>query len=451
MKKYFVLSVSLLSAAAVSSCREADLGFSEEEIARVQFEKAYTENFEKDYGKISAEQAWGFYSTSCGTRAGSESYHHYRIKQQDGWDSQKSFKCIDGKNYAVEHEVGSSIDWTEGHNGGTNVAKDDMKFIEANYQGPVQQPEKEYVRQYLISHPNQGDTSCALDSYIIYNLGYLNNSDNVGHMDELTFDDEHFQSYNGSTGYDYYVTNTDIDDPWYRDSQNSNEIHNHYRFYLIPADPANNFAGGLYLCFDYGGKEQDKFDGVYNDWVLKIQPGDMSRLHAARRVFCEDLGSTHDLDFNDVVYDYIQFTETLAEIKIYAVCGTLPVFFTYNGQKANTKIDANSDTWTETPEIHELLGRQTNQRVYYNSTAHGTFYVQCDDIMNFGIMREEVNGKPWHCIPSQQIGKIPYLIACPVGTEPQAEDQNISLKYTKFVGYPSNPYIKWWEIDPVTE
>lgn len=435
MKTYFALSVTLLATAVFSGCREADLGFSEEAISREKFEKAYTENFEKEYGKISAEQSWGFTSTNCGTRAGSESYYHYRLVQNDNWDTQKSITAQDGKNYEMQIEV-TNKDWSP--------VEEDKTFVSANYQGPVQQPEKDYVRQYLIDHPDEGDTSCALDSYIIYNLGYLNNGANVGHMDELYFDEEHFQSYNGSIGYDYYVTNTDITDPWYRDSENSKEIHDHYRFYFIP-------GYGLYLCFDYGGKEQDKFDNIYNDWVLKIQPGDMSRLNAARRVFCEDLGSTHDLDFNDVVYDYIQYTEKLAEIKVYAVCGTLPIYFTINGSQDFKMTYYSENGWGHNndfsrKEIHAICGGESyKNQIYYNSTPYADLKVECSDIMSLGIMRETDDGKPWYCIPSEQVGKTPFLIACPVGTEPQAEDQNISLKYPKFIGYPSNPYIEWWD------
>lgn len=444
MKKILLF---LFSIVLFSSCQDENFGYTKEEIAM----EKYAKNFTKTYGEIDPNQTWGFVENiNTLTRAHQSDYHHYRIKQQDGWDNQKSFTCVDGKNYAVEHEIGSEINWTVGYNYGTNVAKDDMSFIEENYKGPVQQPEKDYVRNYLIEHPDDGDTTCALDSYLIYNLGYLNNGNNVGHMDELYFDDEHFQSYNGSIGYDYYVTNTDIKDPYYHDTQKTGDefnVHNHYRFYFIPADEKSDFEGGLYLCFDYNDPT-DGFDNVYNDWVLKIQPGDMYKQGSAHRVFCEDLGSTHDLDFNDVVYDYLQMTESISQIKIYAVCGTLPIYFCMNGEKVKLSLTSGGAgvgwAWSRAPEIHELLGGKSSEQIYYNANGYGTFYAKCSNIMNLGIMRETDSGMPWYCIPSQQIGKVPFLISCPVGTTPSPEDVNIETTYTKFVGYPSNPYIIWW-------
>lgn len=455
MRNNLFLLIFICCLTAFVSCQDEDFGVTTEEVAA----SAYANNFIKAYGPIAPEQDWGFKSTMLtGTRAGSESYIHYRFTYRNsGWDNMKSITAQDGNKWDMEVEIGSGI------------VKEDKEFAAANYQGHVQQPEKNYVNQYLINHPDEGDTSCGLDSYLIYDLGNLNKGPNVGHMDQLTFDDQHFQAYNnGSSNYDYYVTNTAINDPWYRDSECSKEIHNHYRFYYIPAgvgEDGYQFPGGLYLCFDYGGKQQNLFDNIYNDWVLKIQPGDMSRQSAARRVFCEDLGNTHDWDFNDVVYDYVQVTTNKAKIEIKAVCGTLPIYFTVNGSTVRpsyTQTGAGITSWAPSEEIHELLGGKPDRNNFYQQIEYGTprdfwrwegiiythyateYYVECSDIMDLGIKRQTDTGEPWYCIPSQQTGKVPFMIACPVGTTPSPEDVNIKTTYPNFTKYPSNPYIIWW-------
>lgn len=438
MKNYLFFIFSLCILASFASCQEEDFGVTSEEVAA----SAYANNFIKEYGPIAADQDWGFKPTSfIGTRAGEESYYHYRFTPQSKthWDIYKTITAQDKNRWDMEIEIGPT--WW--------VPEEDKTFAAANYQGHVQQPEKDYVNQYLIDHKDQGDTSCGLDSYLIYDLGNLNQGDNLGHMDQLSFDNVHFQAYNnGSSEFDYYVTNTAISDPWYRNSRTSEEIHNHYRFYMIP-------GYGLYLCFDYPDANDGTYDKIYNDWVLKIQPGDMSRSKTARRVFCEDLGNTHDWDFNDVVYDYIQYTDNVAQIKIYAVCGTLPIYFTINGKIVKlslTEIGAGilNWSWTESDEIHRLLGNKkkpdnTYDQIPYSANARATYYVKCSDIMDLGIMRETDGGKPWYCIPSKQTGKVPFMIACPVGTTPSPEDVDIKTTYTKFSKYPSNPYIIWWQ------
>ncbi len=100
---------------------------------------------------------------------------------------------------------------------------------------------------------------------------------------------------------------------------------------------------GWYLAFDYelhkvenlGNNQVKKIDvkpdGYYSNWILKLSPGnpEFYENHTWHRVMCEDLGSTDDYDFNDLVFD-VYFTGTdnqyTAHIKVQAAGGTLPIY-----------------------------------------------------------------------------------------------------------------------------
>lgn len=66
-----------------------------------------------------------------------------------------------------------------------------------------------------------------------------------------------------------------------------------------------------YIGFDYafekveGNKTQFLYaDGYYSNWILKVNPA-IPQVQSvySRRIMCEDLGTTDDLDFDDIVFD----------------------------------------------------------------------------------------------------------------------------------------------------
>lgn len=104
---------------------------------------------------------------------------------------------------------------------------------------------------------------------------------------------------------------------------------------------------GWYLAFDmayyevqesYANGQPKKvakkdYDGYYSNYIIKIKPGkgyisDESD-HQWYRVMCEDLGSTFDYDFNDLVFD-VYFTgespNYTANIKVKAAGGVYPIY-----------------------------------------------------------------------------------------------------------------------------
>ncbi len=171
-------------------------------------------------------------------------------------------------------------------------------------------------------------------------------------------DREHFYNFNGSNFssgsggmmliYDSNTKNFAYHNSWMEENNTSNPtaatMWDHFRLVEL--------HGNYYVGFDFESiGEYDKNiprDHIYNDWIVKIIPGEgtiENPGHKWNRIMCEDLGSTDDYDFNDLVYD-VYFTGTnnqyTAHIKVLASGGTLPIYV---------------GTYTEVPEreAHQLL------------------------------------------------------------------------------------------------
>ena len=134
--------------------------------------------------------------------------------------------------------------------------------------------------------------------------------------------------------------------------------------HLTFVGPSGKQYDGYYLGFDYecnkeSGSITKARDYHYNNWIIKISPSNPNISdHQWCRIMCEDLGSTDDYDFNDLVYD-VYFTGTngqyTAHIKVQAAGGTLPIYV---------------GTHTEDParEAHQILqggnARKLNDKLY---------------------------------------------------------------------------------------
>lgn len=116
---------------------------------------------------------------------------------------------------------------------------------------------------------------------------------------------------------------------------------------------------GYYLAFDFhAGKDKTKVsqDHYYSNWIVKITPGHFNpESNKAKRVMVEDLGSSFDFDFNDIVFDvaYENYNgKNQAIITIQAAGGVMPAII---GQTPSD----NSPY-----EVHKLLGGE--EGIAYN-------------------------------------------------------------------------------------
>lgn len=139
---------------------------------------------------------------------------------------------------------------------------------------------------------------------------------------------------------------------------NSNDNHDYQNYVLVHLKFKGPRTGldydGWYLGFDYElhkytevGEQYKKTDVerdyVYSNWIVKLAPGnpEFYEDHNWYRIMCEDLGSTDDYDFNDLVYD-VYFTGTgtdadpyVAHIVVQASGGTLPIYVATHEEDEN--------------------------------------------------------------------------------------------------------------------
>ena len=125
--------------------------------------------------------------------------------------------------------------------------------------------------------------------------------------------------------------NSATEDFSFKTSQSGGErIYGHWRMEKI--------NGNYYVGFDHeawrqapeNANEEDKRDYIYNDWIIKIVPGNdyvepEDKVKEQGRIICEDLGGIGDFDFNDVVFDATIYESGKTEITVQAAGGELPI------------------------------------------------------------------------------------------------------------------------------
>jgi hypothetical protein len=175
----------------------------------------------------------------------------------------------------------------------------------------------------------------------------------------------------------------------YHNSDDEKTYENYQLVHLKFQGPrTGQWYDGWYIGFDYElhkeepvnyGADGIKYqtvepDGYYSNWILKLAPGNPEfnngpeeRVRTLkRRVMCEDLGTTDDFDFNDLVFD-VEYTREeekvdgewvpknsdgkwTATITLQASGGTLPIFIqNFDGTEYN---------------VHEYMGGTTAGRLY---------------------------------------------------------------------------------------
>lgn len=171
-------------------------------------------------------------------------------------------------------------------------------------------------------------------------------------------------------------------------------------------DGQTHHRTGYYLAFDYYASKSstDKVDadGYYSNWIIKITPAnhttETTQRSYAYRVMCEDLGTTDDYDFNDVVFDVVYPSATQAQITVMAAGGTLPL---YIGDSSH--------------EVHNLFGVATSEMV---NTGKGpvknpvTFTLTVSST-NPNDIPITVEGQNATYVLQAQEGKVPQKICVP--------------------------------------
>lgn len=164
---------------------------------------------------------------------------------------------------------------------------------------------------------------------------------------------------------------------------------------------------------------------------------------------CEDLGSTDDYDFNDIVLEVMKNASNNAvEIRCLAAGGTLPAYITCNG--------------VEIGEAHALLGGQTNQMINTNSFGAASEWqtltgvnvdMSIDEIIkNISIRVTQNEGDVYAKeIKAPETGEAPQMIIVPGDWEWPAERKGIETAYPDFTNWSSNASLTDWNSVKVSD
>ena len=204
------------------------------------------------------------------------------------------------------------------------------------------------------------------------------------------------------------------------------------KYVIIPGSMIDSSVAGMYFVgFDYNSSkgpnspENIDADGYYNDWIVKITPGLYTP--KGQRIMCEDLGTTADFDFNDIVID---------------------VYNDWKGYPGNE--------WTAATIVTVRAAGGTLPATVAGKDIHNLFGVDTKDMVNTGIKTAPVaifripqvnNAKDIHIMVGNDggtwelktaTGAAPQKILVPSTTRWSKEYKNIVKSYPDFEKYVQN-------------
>lgn len=216
-------------------------------------------------------------------------------------------------------------------------------------------------------------------------------------------------------------------------------------YVIIPGDeiakehPGLGLEGMYFVGLDYKFEKDDEepinADGYYNDWIVKITPGLYTD---AQRIMCEDLGTTADFDFNDIVIDvkndWSGYPESENDwtgatiVTVRAAGGTLPAYVAGK-------------------EIHELLGVNTSDMVNTGLKSVPVAVFRIPKVANAKDIEIKIGSDSGTWELKTATGAAPQKICVPNNVKWNKEYKSIKLSYPDFENYvgDASAYEKWYE------
>ena len=390
MKKSLITGMATLALCTVfTSCSHDDDYFTSlQDSKSAEYQNAFVSAF----GEISSNQDWGFSATTT-TRADDPDANMWGGKGTEG--SRYPQFTVPEPLTTDQKEVVRK--WFQTHKTPDNHAVTFTNFfVQQVYKGGSNTTDSESSESYLngngqmvvgANHMNYlmaGQVGTSLDwqnneqpvydhMYNFNGTDYSGGAKNVNVWDG-TLDPDATKDFNDRKVYHgdqiQLMVNSSTSSFGYHTSQSSQEFHNKY--VVIPGDIIDPIVAGMYFVgFDYeatgnnpneyivteaeggnitiNGKTYTKggADGYYSDWIVRITKaeGNDDRVVASGRIFCEDLGSSYDFDFNDVVFDAYIYQSGKIKITLQAAGGELEA---YVGEIKDDKSN----------EVHKLLGKK---------------------------------------------------------------------------------------------
>ena len=307
------------------------------------------------------------------------------------------------------------------------------------------------VTSWFATHPNPQGIAVNWSDFFVQQVS---STDYGKNMDKLTCGkaEEHINNFNGGDGSTngnvcYWQDPNDQNNRRYRSDKiqfmvnSSTECFGYHesrgtfnqqyndKYVIIPGSMIDSSVDGMYFVgFDYNSSkgpnspENIDADGYYNDWIVKITPG----LYKGQRIMCEDLGTTADFDFNDIVIDvyndwsgYPGNWGGATIVTVRAAGGTLPA-------KVAGK------------DIHELFGVSTKDMVNTGIKTAPVAIFRIAQVNNAKDIQIVVgnDGGTWEL--KTATGAAPQKILVPSTTRWSKEYKNIVKSYPDFEKYVQN-------------
>lgn len=460
MKKYLMSGVAAIAfLAAFTSCSKSTDLYDEGAVQQKEIQKtenSYSDNFIKKYGQPAANHKWGFNSTAftrsvysdvnnIGNPYAGWKMNVYAPKNvNDESVNANEAKLVVAKfsEYRPEAVNQLNINFTDFwvHQVYKGSSKDlNGNYYKAHNNGDVTDASSKMNHLQCFKDCKFADLTDQTDNQGKRTVGngfmeHINNFNSGDNTNNVTVSNQSETSPFASIIGASLMVNSGTQDFAYHNSEDS-KYHNEY-IIIAGADIDPSLAGYYYVGFDFcangaGPNQQIDRDWVFNDWIVRISPAEYKN---TARVACEDLGTTDDFDFNDVVFDVANSNDNGSAytiITLRAAGGTLPLYIEANGVSK---------------EVHELFGVSTGTMV---NTNNGT--TSCP-IVQFTIpgtvtpkqvtVRVAENAK--EVVLKAEEGQAPQKICVKTSFQWCDERQQIGDKYKDFPAWVQNEQVEWY-------
>lgn len=428
--------IILIGLIILSSCRGdfdwdyARMGTNIPKAVIEEYETNFAEQF-GDYGvcHIDAEHNWGFVELP-------------HIPNGDSAMTKATISDnVNSNEWGKYLEVpGNTWVWQDANNGyyiamdgsRNNVPKRD-----------VTEAEIKYVSNWFKTHKNPESLDINWSDYFVQQV-YSGH----GNMDYLLVKDAggnyvHIQNFNATSGDIQYMTGVSTSNMAFHCSyDNKTYKENSVIVYLDFIGEDGRHYSNWYVGFDYehsiAGRVEQR-DYYFDDWIVKIDPGLLKPSIYTKRIMCEDLGTTDDFDFNDVVFDVAITNNKVAIIVLRAAGGTLPLYIHNDNNETHSLFGVDLTEMVNTGPAVSGSGKCVSRAPVIFRTNVSS-YNPID--INLVVSNKSVADKYKLDAPK---GKAPRKICVDLDCDWTNERQNINDKYSKFNKWVSDESQIFWK------
>ena len=150
------------------------------------------------------------------------------------------------------------------------------------------------------------------------------------------------------------------------------------------------------------------------------------------RIFCEDLGSTGDFDFNDVVFDAVINDDKSVDIKVWAAGGILDL------EVAGVNVHSDAMLGAGIVNTGVAVGKREYAEIHLTAAQAEAMGIKTIEDIPVVVKQNEAAGYNEKILLKNTLGHAPQKICVPLNTKWVKEYEDISDAYPKFKQYVGN-------------